>query len=151
VPNAVEAMSYTRTDSPMTAARALAERVGLVVVTCGSDGAIAIDATRDEVVHVPSVPVDVVDPTGAGDVFVASWMVVADEGWSLADGLRFAALCAAISLQGLGGARSAPRPSDLVAFLRDRRPPGEWAYVEDWARRALHPDPAVADLPAARP
>ena len=42
-PNAVEAMGYTRTDSPARAVRALAELVPLAVVTDGVAGSYAID------------------------------------------------------------------------------------------------------------
>lgn len=43
LPNAAEAMRYTRTDCPRAAARALADRVPLAVVTLGSQGAYAVD------------------------------------------------------------------------------------------------------------
>ena len=54
--------------------------------------------------------VDVVDPTGAGDVFVATFMAGAHHGWDLSTRLRFAAASAAYAVTGLGGAASAPRP-----------------------------------------
>ncbi|KQS08106.1 hypothetical protein ASG04_13285 [Curtobacterium sp. Leaf183] len=80
VPNHVEAMRYTRTDTALDAAKALAERVPLAVVTCGGDGVVAVDSANGTVVTAPTVRVDVVDPTGAGDVFVASFMAGAHHG-----------------------------------------------------------------------
>jgi sugar/nucleoside kinase (ribokinase family) len=117
-PNAVEAMSYTRTDSPYEAAKVLAERVGEVVVTRGGDGALALDAGTGEYVEVPAVPVRVSDPTGAGDVFVAGYLFGRLAGWPLARRLRFAALAASYSVRTLGGATSAPDLAALRDFVR---------------------------------
>ena len=55
MPNEVEAMAYTRTDSPQAALHALADRVPLAVVTCGADGALAIDASTGEQAQVPAL------------------------------------------------------------------------------------------------
>ena len=74
LPNAEEAMRYTRTDCPRAAARALAERVPLAVVTLGAEGAYAVDAATGETAEVPAIEVEALDPTGAGDVFVAGFV-----------------------------------------------------------------------------
>jgi sugar/nucleoside kinase (ribokinase family) len=132
VANDLEATRYTRTDDAATAAKALAEHVPLAVVTCGPRGVIAVDAERGDVVEVPSVAVDVVDPTGAGDVFVATFMAVRygwRHGWDLETQLRFAGLSASVSVTGLGGAISAPRTADLLAFLAREDPAGDWAFL----------------------
>lgn len=54
------------------AAKIILER-GLeqVVITLGAQGAVALARGWDEPFHVPVLPVDVVDTTGAGDAFVA--------------------------------------------------------------------------------
>jgi sugar/nucleoside kinase (ribokinase family) len=130
VPNDVEAMRYTRTDSALAAAKALAERVPLAVVTCGGDGVVAVDSANGVVATVPTVRVDVVDPTGAGDVFVASFMAGAHHGWELTTRLRFAAASAAYAVTGLGGAASAPHPEQLRAFLRRTGAPGDWSFLD---------------------
>lgn len=130
VPNDVEAMRYTRTDSATDAAKALAERVPLAVVTRGGDGVVAVDSAHGTVVAVDTLPVDVVDPTGAGDVFVASFMAGAHHGWELEERLRFAAASAAYAVTGLGGAASAPHPPQLRAFLRRTDPDGDWAFLD---------------------
>jgi sugar/nucleoside kinase (ribokinase family) len=108
LPNAHEAMSYTRTDTPHAALARLAELVPLAVVTCGGDGALAIDATTGESAAVSGLDINVVDPTGAGDVFGASLVTATLAGWPLADRLRFANLSAALSVQRIGGALAAP-------------------------------------------
>ncbi|MEU4156387.1 PfkB family carbohydrate kinase [Actinoplanes sp. NPDC026670] len=108
MPNEHEAMAYTRTSTPQAALARIAELVPLAVVTRGDRGALAIDATTGEVAEVPGLPVDAVDTTGAGDVFGAAMIAATLAGRPLADRLRFANLCAALSVQGLGGANSAP-------------------------------------------
>lgn len=113
LPNAVEAMSYTRTDTPRAAAWALAERVPLAVVTQGAHGALAVDAGTGEEAQVPGLDVDAIDPTGAGDVFLASFVTATLGGLPLEERLRFAALCAALAVQQFGGSLAAPGIGDL--------------------------------------
>jgi sugar/nucleoside kinase (ribokinase family) len=73
----------------------------------------------------------VVDPTGAGDVFVATFMAArVHQDWDLATQLRFAGLNAALSVTGLGGAASAPRRADLIDFVTTTRPIGDWSFLE---------------------
>jgi sugar/nucleoside kinase (ribokinase family) len=113
-PNAGEAMLYTRTDTPMAAARVLAERVPLVVVTCGADGAIAIDSSTGEEARVPSVPVRALDATGAGDVFAASFVLGTLREWPTAQRLAFSTLCSALAVQQFGGSLAAPGWGDIA-------------------------------------
>ncbi|KQS08112.1 hypothetical protein ASG04_13325 [Curtobacterium sp. Leaf183] len=116
-PNDREAMAYTRTDDPVRAARALAERVPLSVVTMGGDGVVAVDAsTGDEVVAAP-VRVRAVDATGAGDVFCAALAVASLTDLPLRERVDFAALVAAITVSRPGGASTAPRAGDLAPWL----------------------------------
>ncbi|GAA3628242.1 carbohydrate kinase family protein [Microlunatus ginsengisoli] len=130
VPNDIEAMRYTRTDSALEAAKALAERVPLAVVTRGGDGVVAIDSATGVVTEISAVPVDVIDPTGAGDIFVASFMAAERyPDWDLTNRLRFAALSASLSVRRLGGAVSAPRPADLRRFVDQARPAGNWSFL----------------------
>jgi sugar/nucleoside kinase (ribokinase family) len=114
MPNAHEAMSYTRTDTPEAAVTKLAELVPLAVVTLGSDGALAIDGSTGETASVDGFRVHAIDPTGAGDVFGASLAAATLAGWPLADRLRFANLSAALSVQRPGGSLSAPGWSEIA-------------------------------------
>lgn len=136
VPNDLEAMNYTRTDDATAAARALGERVELAVVTRGPRGAVAYDSGTGELTEVPAILVPAIDPTGAGDVFVATFMAVLDADWPMEQRLRFAGLCASLSVMSLGGAASAPRPDALVRYIDETSPAGDWSFVADWA--ALH-------------
>lgn len=133
VPNDREAMNYTRTDDAEAAARALGEHVALAVVTCGADGAVAYDSGTGELTRVPAILVPAVDATGAGDVFVASFMAVLTTDWPMDARLRFAGLCASLSVMSLGGAASAPRPEALVRHVEENALPGDWHFVSEWA------------------
>ena len=121
LPNSIEAMSYTRTDDPHDAAHALADRVPVVVVTCGGQGAIGIDSSTGEQEWVPSLPVNAHDPTGAGDVFGAAFVHGTLRGWPLRQRLAFANLCAALSVQYVGGSLAAPGWGDIIDWLAGTR------------------------------
>ena len=125
MPNEVEAQAYTRTETPEAALLALAELVPFAVVTRGSRGAIAMDATTGERVAVPSLPVTAIDPTGAGDVFGASLVVGTLAGWPLEHRLRFSSLCASLAVQQFGGALAAPGWGDIADW---------WARLDDRVR-----------------
>ncbi|WP_257137587.1 carbohydrate kinase family protein, partial [Streptomyces sp. st115] len=116
LPNAEEAMRYTRTDCPRAAAHALAERVPLAVVTLGAEGAYAVDGRTGAAAAVPAIEVEALDPTGAGDVFVAGFVTGTLADWPLADRLAFAGLTAALSVQEFGGSLSAPGWAEVAAW-----------------------------------
>ncbi|MFI9490830.1 MULTISPECIES: carbohydrate kinase family protein [Streptomyces] len=116
LPNAEEAMRYTRTDCPRAAAHALAERVPLAVVTLGAEGAYAVDGATGTAAEVPAIEVEALDPTGAGDVFVAGFVTGTLAGWPMADRLAFAGLTAALSVQEFGGSLSAPGWTEVAAW-----------------------------------
>jgi sugar/nucleoside kinase (ribokinase family) len=116
LPNADEAMNYTRTSSPEQALDRLAELVPQVVVSNGAAGALAIDAGTGERIAVPAYPVQAADTTGAGDVFAAGFIAATLWDLPLELRVRFAALTAALSVTRLGGADAAPRWGDLEAW-----------------------------------
>ncbi len=146
LPNAAEAMRYTRTDCPRAAARVLADKVRYAVVTLGAEGAYAVDGATGETAEVPAIRVEALDPTGAGDVFVAGFVTGTLADWPLADRLAFAGLTAALSVQEFGGSLSAPTWTEIAAWwqrvqLDDRQDPealrARYAFLE-----ALLPAPA---------
>ncbi|WP_326614242.1 PfkB family carbohydrate kinase [Streptomyces scopuliridis] len=108
LPNKGEAMSYTRTDSPAAALARLADLVPVAVITLGREGALAVDQTTGEHARVEALDTEVLDATGAGDVFGASFVAASLGGWPLADRLRFAGLAAGLSVGRHGGALAAP-------------------------------------------
>lgn len=136
VPNAGEAMAYTGTGDPWAAAHELAEHVPLVVVTCGAGGVLAVEAATGIELSIAALAADtlpgpVVDPTGAGDVFVAAVMVATVAGWSLRQRLTFATLAAGISVTRPGGGASAPTRAEVdalaVSLVRGGQQPAGFA------------------------
>ena len=138
VPNDLEAMRYTQTDNAYAAARELGRYVDLAVVTRGARGAIAYERSTGQLTEVSSVSVSCIDPTGAGDVFVASLMASGVLDWPIEQRLRLAGLAASLSVRTLGGAASAPHPCDMTQFLTDQSPPGDWSTIRSWAATQPH-------------
>jgi sugar/nucleoside kinase (ribokinase family) len=138
VPNDLEAMRYTQTDNVYAAARELGRYVDLAVVTRGARGAIAYERSTGQLTEVSSVSVSAIDPTGAGDVFVASLMASGVLDWPIEQRLRLAGLAASLSVRTLGGAASAPHPCDITQFLTDQSPPGDWSTIRSWAATQPH-------------
>jgi sugar/nucleoside kinase (ribokinase family) len=163
LPNAVEAMRYTRTDDPRQALEKLSGLVPVVVVTTGADGALAVDGTTGEVATVPGVPAEALDPTGAGDVFTAGFITGTLGGWPLADRVAFATLVGALSVQHFGGSLSAPGWGDIADWWHTtRRTPGNadlitrFGFLDDvippGKRNAVHRATAtIARLSDAQP
>lgn len=136
MPNAVEAMAYTRTDTPQDALYALADLVPLAVVTNGPHGALAYDSTTGEEANVPALRVDAIDPTGAGDVFGAAVTLGTLAGWPLHNRLAFAALCSSLAVQQVGGSLAAPGWGDIVDWWQAMRDTtGGGAYQASLRRR----------------
>lgn len=118
-PNAVEAMSYTRTATPSAAIRKLAELVPLAIVTDGVQGAYAIDQFTGEEAYCPAVAVKAADATGAGDVFASAMVLGTLAKWPLEQRLRFATLCSSLAVQEFGGSLAAPGWGDIADWWRD--------------------------------
>ncbi|MFI5620211.1 PfkB family carbohydrate kinase [Streptomyces sp. NPDC051567] len=141
LPNAGEAMRYTRTECPKAAARALAEKVPIAVVTMGAEGSYAVDGRTGETAHVPGITVDALDPTGAGDVYVAGFVTGTLAGWPLADRLAFAGLTAALSVQEFGGSLSAPGWCEVAHWWRTAPDGlrGRYGFLDDLVRPGSAP------------
>lgn len=129
LPNAVEAMRYTRTTTQRDALHRLADIVSVAVITDGPGVALAIDNTTGESAEEPALAVEALDSTGAGDVFAAGFITGTLAGWSLADRLRFSNLVAALSVQRFGGSLAAP----------------DWLEIATWWWQTKR-SPATAEL-----
>ena len=110
--NDVEIRALAGESSREAAIAAIAGRVPRLVVTCGAEGALAID--RGQRVAVPAARVgEVVDTTGAGDLFAAGFLVGQAQGKSLEESLRIGAIAAAEVISHFGA-----RPeADLKALV----------------------------------
>jgi ribokinase len=98
------------------AARVLHERYGkTVVVTAGSKGSWCESA--NESFHTPAFPVEVVDTTGAGDVFHGGFLYGLVQGWPLPQVARFASATAALKCRAPGGRAGLPTLAEVEALV----------------------------------
>ena len=88
---------------------------GLLVVTLGPDGAMALDG--DALHHVPAYEVDAVDTTGSGDVFRGGFIAGLLRGWPVDEVLRFANAAAAVSCTRLGALNGVPAPGEVSRLV----------------------------------
>jgi sugar/nucleoside kinase (ribokinase family) len=117
--NEREAERISGASDAASAARKLADRVECVVVTLGADGALAIENGREVRAKPPDV--DVVDATGAGDLFVPAYVWADLAGLDLEARVSWASLYAGLSVR-------APTAFDgavtLEELLEEGGPPG---------------------------
>ena len=125
VPNEVEAQMltgrsvYSVEDAEAAARDLLARGPRSVIVTLGSRGALLVSGDTRQ--HVPALPVDAVDPTGAGDAFIGALAVFLGEGRVLAEAVRRASVAAALSVTRIGTQVSFPRRAEVDEFLEARK------------------------------
>lgn len=109
-----EALVLTGAGTAEGAAELIGARVPIVVVSLGADGAVASIDGRVETVGAFDVG-HLVDPTGAGDLFVAAWAWGDAVGLPVDETLRWAALYAALSVRVPTGAGGAVRLDEFLA------------------------------------
>ena len=98
------------------AAAALRGRgVGTVVVKRGDQGALVVDERGARAV--PTLRVDVVDTTGAGDCFDGALAVALAEGRPIDEAVRFATHAAALACTRLGAQSAQPERAEVEATL----------------------------------
>jgi sugar/nucleoside kinase (ribokinase family) len=147
LPNAGEAMAYTGTASAEEAAEALAAHVPLVIVKMGRSGAIAVDRSSGQRVWEPALSgVEALDPTGAGDVFDAAFVFATISGWALPERLRFANLCAGLSVRHFSGSLGAPCWHEISEWFATAGLSPAYSFIS-----ALLRTPAIADRVRAMP
>ncbi|NEG88568.1 carbohydrate kinase family protein [Bifidobacterium aerophilum] len=96
---------------------------GLVVLTLGERGVVAFDE-QDRRTEIPAYGIDPVDTTGAGDSFIGAFMTeYLVRRHPLAQSLRYATACAALTCTKLG-AQSSPTAGQVDAFIAERGLPG---------------------------
>jgi sulfofructose kinase len=88
---------------------------GLLCVTLGTNGAMALDG--DRIIHSPAFAVNAIDTTGSGDVFRAGFVYGMLAGWPTEEVLRFSNAAAAVSVTRLGAMAGAPSLNEVEALL----------------------------------
>jgi sugar/nucleoside kinase (ribokinase family) len=114
--NENEIMALADTDDRDAAITAIQDKVPLLVVTCGAEGAMAVEQGKRVSVPIARLGTGVVDTTGAGDLFAAGFLFGQSRGRSLEDSLRMGAIAAAEVISHLG-ARPKADLKDMVASL----------------------------------
>ena len=112
--NREEALAFAGGMDP-EALRAL--RTGQVVLTQGADGALLVSGAAMEAVR--AEPARAVDPTGAGDTFLAAALAhAAPRGWRLdAAALRAGARAAALTVARAGAFAALPSREELAGIM----------------------------------
>lgn len=119
ISNVNAAQSYLRREhNPQALAVALRERgVYRGAVTAGADGSVLFD--RDDTYTIEALNTDVVDTTGAGDVFTAAlikWWLL--DGESPAEAGRYATAAAALSCTSRGARGALPTREEVLERLQ---------------------------------
>ena len=83
----------------------------MAAITLGARGLVACDG--GDPYEVPAEPTEVVDSTGAGDVFHGALLVAVLEGHAVRKSLEFASHVAALSCRALGGRSGIPRRDEV--------------------------------------
>ena len=115
-PNESEATALLGAEDTL---ESLAARAGqYLIVKRGAHGACAYDK-QGHAISVPSLPVQVIDTTGAGDAFNAGFLYAYRfEGRPLNEALRFAAACGSQAVTQVGGATGAPTAQGIQQLIQ---------------------------------
>ena len=116
----VFAEALTGLAEPSAAAEALSGYGSSVtVVTLGEEGSLTLAAGRS--FHTQAFPLEVVDTTGAGDVYHGAFIFGLLREWPLEKTAEFASAVAAMSCTRLGGRQGIPTLDEAISFLQDRK------------------------------
>jgi sulfofructose kinase len=102
----------------------LSEKVScpFVCITLGEQGAIGLESQTGRTYFQEAFPVEVVDTTGAGDVFHGAFSFFLSRDYSMDAILRYASGCAALACREIGGRKGIPTMNELMEFLKDKQP-----------------------------
>lgn len=84
-------------------------------ITLGDKGSITL--AGDEIFHIPAFKVDVVDTTGAGDIFHGGYIYGLLQKWGIKDVVRFATAFASLKCRKLGGREGIPSLEEVEALI----------------------------------
>jgi ribokinase len=115
LPNETELRAIAGVADIEAALERLARRTPLVAAKLGAQG--AIGRAGDETARAPSLPLDVVDTTGAGDSFDAGFVYGYLAGWDLVRTLRLGCVCGSLSTRAAGGTAAQATLEEALAAL----------------------------------
>jgi sugar/nucleoside kinase (ribokinase family) len=115
LPNETELLAVAGDDDVAVALERLALRVPTIAVKRGLRGAVA--RVGDTTVSAETLPVPVVDTTGAGDSFDAGFIYGYLAGWETDRALRLACVCGALSTRAAGGTPAQPTLAEALEVM----------------------------------
>ena len=124
LPNQRELLRIAKSDDLEEAVRRVGNQVPVLVVKMGPKGAMAVEG--QERLCVPAIPVEFVDPVGAGDSFDAGFLSQYVRGADLSTCVLWGNITGAFSTTRAGGTEAFRDREALPAFLRKhmtRQPP----------------------------
>ncbi len=115
------ACEWTQSANAQMAVQRLGASRKLAVVTCGARGCVACgEETDQQVLAVPSHPVNVVDTTGCGDVFHGAYVAELARGSKVETRLQIATALAARKAQFRGGRGGLLARADLLRWIKNQ-------------------------------
>jgi sugar/nucleoside kinase (ribokinase family) len=115
LPNEAEARHIARCDDLAAALDRLANHVPTLAVKLGAQGGLARQG--DRVARAPSLPVQVLDTTGAGDSFDAGFLYGYLNGWPVDWSLQMGCVCGSLSTRAAGGTQGQATLDEALAAL----------------------------------
>ena len=98
----------------LKALRDLAPEVPLVMIKCGSAGAIAHERGATEYIAVPAIAQDMIDQTGAGDSFCGACLVGFSRNRDIAEAVARATVSASFAVEGVGPSALVGAPAEIA-------------------------------------
>ena len=105
--NEAETMALYGAKTIEEAIEAIRGKCKIAVVTRGEKGSVVV--TKDETVSVPAAPIrELVDTTGAGDLYASGFLFGLNRGWGLKECAELGSKCAAEIIQHMGARTQKP-------------------------------------------
>ncbi|MGC8949335.1 MAG: sugar kinase [Thermoprotei archaeon] len=126
-----EARTLTEIKNPIEAAKKLLKLgPNIVAIKMGDKGSIAL--TREKMIIGPAFEVNEIDPTGAGDVYDAAFIVGVLKGWPIEKTIKFANAAGAIKVTRLGpmeGPKSYKEVEDFMVEAKLKQIPDSIHFI----------------------
>jgi ribokinase len=90
---------------------------GEVVITLGPKGSIGWSGGK--IISQKAFPIDVVDTTGAGDVYHGAYIYGLLQGWDMAKCMRFASATSALKCSEIGARKGIPTLEETLNFMKN--------------------------------
>jgi len=97
----------------------LKEQKNKLIITKGRQG--VVFSKGEEVINIPSLEVDVVDTTGAGDTFNGAFAQSIVKGKTVEESIKFANIAGAISVTKFGAQGGMPTLEEINKFIKKRK------------------------------